>query len=636
VGAAGATGSDREASMRWRILLPVIAGAIGLTAGSAAALAAPAQPAAATVGKPIYAFNSGLVLSVAQKAGKGTPVRVGAYASRSGQRWVFGRHGEISPANDLKVCLSVAKYRADTPLELWPCDGRGGERFVVGAPSSHTPVFYLRLAPRRGDCLQAQPQPEARVDLGACAGMATQAWSRSNLAGTADGIGSDWEMEAQSPTRAGSPVTGANLFTGNLDQYWQATYTGSPNSSPVQLRPVEDTALCAAWSGQERAGARLYLASCSGSGSQRFTGIEMIYNTIQAYYYITSPDTFYCLQAATTGSRDLRAVMLGPCTETNQLWATGLDLWGGNSWQYQEIYAGQNTGPHALQFSMRADGTGVSGSGVELSADDQAPQQVWTALPSGEDRARANPDGSITLRPLADEKVCLTVPDGNYAAGTKLLVQTCDGSVDQEFVQSQFDQPTGLVAAGGGEFCVTAGGGIKAKSAVELEPCARQDDQTWSQFLDWANWPGLPLEATGPVADPRETLVLSGVSSTGGQVSVAASPGLAGWYTSQDWISEFSGPDAAIQSVYDRSLCLDAPGVTAGTQLVAATCAGNAAQTFSYAGPAQGGGVLWRLGTTGMCVAVGTTAGSSGFPLLLEACSASQSSDAWNGPSVGL
>ena len=86
--------------MRWRILLPVLLACASLLAGSLAASAAAATGAAevpaASAGKTLYAFNTGLVLSVYQKAGRRTPVRVEANQGRSGQRWVFGSHASIA------------------------------------------------------------------------------------------------------------------------------------------------------------------------------------------------------------------------------------------------------------------------------------------------------------------------------------------------------------------------------------------------------------------------------------------------------------------------------------------------------------------------------------------------------------
>ncbi len=178
--------------------------------------------------------------------------------------------------------------------------------------------------------------------------------------------------------------------------------------------------------------------------------------------------------------------------------------------------------------------------------------------------------------------------------------------------------------------------GIGAGNPVELEPCVQQDDQTWSTFFSWYGWAGLPLTGTGPVADPGDALILSGASVSGGQVGVGSSLGPADWSTGQDWIGVESAAGVEIQSFYDRSLCLDAPADTAGTQLTAAPCTAGAAQAFFFSPTSGAKGTLWELRataqTTKMCVALGSAAGSAGLPLVLQACSASQADEAWIGP----
>jgi hypothetical protein len=629
--------------MRWRILVPMLAGTASLLAGSLAASATAAtgtaEAPAASAGKTLYAFNTGLVLTVYQKAGRGTPVRVEASQGRSGQRWVFGRRGSIRPAVNEKLCLNVTKYKSGAPLELWTCDGKASERFRTSAPSAHTQVFFVQPAKKTGYCLTTLGDPTVvppagdKVGLDACAGLAAQAWSSANLADIAGSVSGSFALQALRPTAGGSAVTGSNRFAGKLDEYWTSSYGGAAESTLAMLHPVDDTALCVSLAGAENGGVQLELAGCDSAAGQQFMGIGMIFNANYTFSFITTPDSRYCVQAAPAGPAADRAIVLGSCVGNGRdIWQVDVDMSTPNSPQYQELYAGNGT----LEFSMRVAGTGGAGSAVVLSYDDQAATQIWTDLPPGQAKAASNADGSITLRPLSNESLCLAVPAGDYAAGVQLTVQACDGQVDQEFVRAFGPSgPTDLVAAGSGEFCVTGASGIKAGSPVELEPCAQLADQTWSTFFDWYGWAGQPLDPTSAVADPGDTLVLSGASSTGGQVGVAPSPGPADWYASQDWVGVPIGSGEEIQSVYDPGLCLDAPAGPAGTQLTAAPCAGGSAQTFTF-GAADGKGQLWRLGPAGLCVAVGSTSGTSGLPLTLQACAASQADEAWSGPSYQL
>lgn len=644
--------------MRWRVALSlfaasaaVLAGSLPATAtaaatGSAAAAARAAgtgRAPAASAGLPLYAFNTGLVLTVSARPGRGAAVRVAADAGSGGQRWVFGRHQTLRPAANHSLCLNVpgGRYRGGARLQLWTCNAHASERFATSAPSAHTQVFFIRPAARTSYCLTSLSAPPyeagARVGLRTCASQTTQAWSRTDLDGVAGYIANAWGIQALRPTSAGTAVTASSKPSNAVDEYWISGYTGASNDSPVLLRPVEDTALCASSSAPEGTGVALDLADCTGSASQQFMGIGLIFNANYTFSYVTTTDSSYCVQAAASGSATDRPIVLGACRGNNRdLWQTDVDVTSGTSDQFQELYAGPGTGATGPEFSMLVGGKGGAGSGIVLSRDVQAAAQVWTDLAPGQSKAVGNSDGSVTLRPLSDESLCLTVPGGNYSAGVQLTVQGCDGQADQEFVRGQEFGAIDLVAAGAGEFCVAAPAGIAAGSAVELEPCAQQDTQTWSTFGSWYGWAGQPLTGTGVVADPGDAVILSDASASGGQVGVGSSLGPPDWNTSQDWIGVASGAGVEIQSFYDRSLCLDAPADTAGTQLTAAPCTGGPAQTFGYGPAVSAGSLRWELDatvrTTKMCVAVGSVSGSGGLPLVLQACSASQADEAWVGP----
>jgi hypothetical protein len=624
--------------MRGRLLFGItcsvtvaFAAPLALTVPTSASAAS--RAVAAPAARPLYLFNTGLVFTVAQRAGRGAAVRVAQDVGRSGQRWIV-THGTIRPAMDEKLCLNVTKYRRNTPLELWTCDGKNSENLRTYGPSAHSPVFF---AGRHGYCLTSlgddtvAPLPGDKVGLEPCASLADQALSWSNLDGQTSYLASQWVLQALKPTAAGSAVTGSSLSNGGLDQYWVSPHVDG--NSSVEIRPVTDTSLCATLSGPEAAGSRLTLKGCDGSSGQQFSGIEVIYNALIAYYYLTTPDTHYCVQGAASGSSRARPIVIGACTGVAALTATGLDLQTSSSLQFQEIYGGTGS----LEYSMRVAGSGAAGSDVVLSYDDEVPAQVWTDLTSTSD-PQSNANGSITLRPLSDESLCLTVPAGDYAAGTELTVQTCNGAVDQQFVRGVVNNPTDLVAAGDGEFCVAMPGGIKAGTPIELEPCAQTADESWQQFDAWYGWGGVPLSATDPAAEPGDAVVLSG----DGQVNVSASPGPAGWYTSQDWNSALTASGAQIQSFYDPALCLDAPGSSAGTQLAGEPCTGSSGEIFEFGRAVTAGGIQWILsatvgkGLTEMCVAAGSAGSGGAQPLELEQCSTSQPDQGWIGPSEQL
>ena len=645
--------------MRWRIALSLFAASAAAMAGSLPATATAAathhaattaraaglaRATAAVAGQPLYAFNTGLVLAVSAHPGRGAAVRIAADTGSAGQRWVFGRHQTLRPAANQSLCLNVpgGRYRRGARLQLWTCDDHKSERFATSAPSAHTPVFFIHPAARASYCL-GFPTSEAgdRVGLAGCASLATQAWSRTNLDGLAGGIDNSWIMQALRPTKAGSAITAASTYTSKLNQYWISSYTGSNGYSPALLHPVVDTALCAVPAAPAATGVALHLTGCHGGASAQLTAVALFLNQDYTLSFITTTDGSFCVQAAASGPAETRPVVLGRCVgNSRDFWNVGTPMITAVSYQYQELYAGTNTASNSFQFSMRVTGNGGPGSGVVLSNDDEVAAQVWTDMAPGQSKAVANPDGSITVRPLSDESLCLTVPGADYAAGVQLTVQTCDGQADQEFAHGLADSPTDLVAVGAGEYCVSAPAGVAAGSAVELEPCAHQDDQTWSAFFDWYAWAGQPLAGAGPAAYPGDGLVISGVSSAGAQVGVSPAAGTPDWYTSEDWLQVASGLGIEIQSLYAPSICLDAPATTAGTQLTAAPCTGALAETFSYGATSTGHGVLWELdatpSTARMCVAVGSVSGSNGLPLVLQACSASAADEAWIGPMYQL
>jgi hypothetical protein len=632
---------------RSRLLVLAIGTAVMLPVGllsASAGQAAVGRPGAVTFqgGEALYAFNTGLVLTVSAKPARGAAVRVAANAGTAGQRWIFGAHQTLRPAANQKLCLNVpsARYRSGAKLQLWTCTGRANERFSRSAPSADTAVFFVRPAARTKYCLTSLSSPPdeagSRVGLAPCAALTTQAWSGTNLDGIAGNITNAWTIQALKPTTAGSAVTGNGQAGDKLNQYWTSDYTGSTEDSPVLLHPVEDTALCVALAAPEADGAGLDLTGCAEAASRQLMTIPLFVNSAYTLSFITTTDGAYCVSAPASGSPALRPIVLGPCVgNSRDFWTVGVDMITALTRQYQELYAGPETGANGLEFSMSVAGSGGAGSGIVLSHDNLAAAQVWTDMVPGQAKPQGNPDGSITLRPLSNESLCLAVPGGDYAAGTQLTVETCDGQVDQEFARGRQNGPTDLVAVGDGEYCVGAPAGIAAGSAVELEPCAPQDDQTWSTFFAWYQWAGSPLAATEPANYPGDALVLSGATASGGQVGVAASPGTPDWYTSEDWTQVQSGPGFEIRSVYDPALCLNASAVAAGTQLTAAPCTGGATQTFLYSGSDTANSTLWVLRAASpakMCVAVGSVSGTGGLPLLLQSCSASQADEAWRGP----
>jgi hypothetical protein len=614
--------------VRWRILLNVGVCA-GLLAGSLVA-AASIMPAGASVSVtpsavPLYAFNSGLVLTVGNQARAGAAVRIEPDSRRSGQRWVFASHDTIKPASSGRLCLAVpgTRYRTGTALVVLACNGAADERFTRSSPSAHTPVFFVRPAARSGLCLtdleaSGIPQAGDRVGLERCAALDSQAWSATNLDGVAGTLGGTWDMQALQPTVAGSAVTGASLFVDKLDQFWTATVTGPQQRQLVQLRPVDDAALCLTLPAAEATGVRLVLTRCDGAAAQEFMGIQFFLSSFSPYL-ITTPDSRFCVQAAATGSAGIRNIVIAGCHGNNRdIWDTDVGLVRTAVSQYVELYADSG----ALEFSMTVSGHGVPGSGIVVERDTQLAAQVWTEVPPGQSDPLANADGSSTLRPLSDESLCLTVPNAHYAPGVQLTVQTCDGAMSQEFLRSgtPIANSQELIAFGDGQFCVGEPGAVGAGHPVDLEPCNQHANQAWMQYSDWFGWAGF-VDGIHLGGFSGPAITLSSSTAMGGQVGLG--PPAAG-ETSQLWTAN----GGALRSVYNSGLCIDAPSSTAGTQLDAAPCSGGSGQSFLTL-PQTYPFVEYELAGSGMCVeATATTSG----PLALATCVGGQHDELWTGP----
>ncbi len=116
---AGLLTAARSVAARSVAVRAIIAGC--MITGSAAAVpgvllantALASATAAASAGTPLYAFNSGLALTVSVRPRSGAWVRVEPYRGSAGQRWVVGKYQTLRPAADQNLCLNVpgGRYR---------------------------------------------------------------------------------------------------------------------------------------------------------------------------------------------------------------------------------------------------------------------------------------------------------------------------------------------------------------------------------------------------------------------------------------------------------------------------------------------------------------------------------------------
>jgi Ricin-type beta-trefoil lectin domain len=624
--------------MRDRPFGIVLVGTVALAAGSLPAAAQMAHPlaarsaitraspvrysavAATAAAKTLYAFNSGLAMSVGTTRRPGAAVRIRAAAPARGRRWLIRADGTIRPAYDARLCLNVphARYRKGTQLSVSACDGRARERFSIKAPSAHTEVFTISPSASRTHCLDipAGFRSGNAVSLGSCNGVATQAWSTTNLSGTADLIFTPTDFIAAA--RQGGPGTPVVVSPAGstLDTYWEAS--SSPGSVYSILRPVYDTSLCLAVPGEQKTGTQLALAACDGSAGQDFIGVTWNVSTTLSGYFITTTDGSFCLVTA-AGKARVRGLVLGACAgQLAATWATPLNLLTSASQRYEQIFA---DAPGLLSLAMNVDAKGRVLIGSSIS-----PIQMWTDVAPGSS-APGNPDGSIDIRPLTDQGLCLTVPNSNFAVGTQLVVQPCAGLLDQEFL----DVSTGggrreFMPFSAGSVCLSAGSFVRG-SPVTLRQCDNAPQQAWTAyFFGWNGWGGLP-RLIRSVSQPGREITLAAISATEAQAIIA--PPDPATSSRQLWTQPQGSDGVTIHPVYDTAWCLDATTGSAGTQLIAQGCTGGATQAFlDLAVPDSDDSQYQSVAFPGECLTAGP-ASASGQPLLLEPCVLLLASQSW-------
>ena len=629
--------------MRWRLLIVGVVVLLG-----AAGLAGSGQRAAAATGSPLYAFNSGLVLN-GTSAVSGAKIEASSDHAGPAQRWLLESDGTVRLAANPNLCLDVPafNYASGVQLDVYTCKGSANQQFTRTAPSASTPVQAIKPTAHSSLCLNVKGglTANAAVILYACGAATTnyinEAWSTTNLAGQVAKIpsGGGFPLNVAGGGGAGA-ATEAWPDSGTLNEYWQSSsVTVGGFGQEVTFQPVYNTALCLSPQGGESLRAPLVLASCAGAASQAF--VPLAFNPGSPdVYYIAAHDARYCLNYQ-GGAAQGHPAILYSCVGApagNDTWETSLNLKSAVATQFGTLGLPDNaaSGPEPV---LDVAGTGSGSSAVIDDFDPGFPaSQVWTDLPpAGEPEGTpANSDGSISLHPLSDVTLCLTVPGANYAAGQTLQVQTCDGQPDQEFFRllSPFQRNwMELIPYGDGQLCVHDGAAASASNRAELEPCDGGSDQAWANSsIGWDEWAG--LGATITAYQSSDALGLTGIGATGGSAVVE---GANDSDVSQDWNyhQPLDSDYPAIQSLANTAWCLGAPGNSpAGTPVSASACDRQADQGFAemrvqFPGSSSADQFVWEADPT-LCLARGQASGSGSTPVVLATCSAADTSQAWN------
>jgi hypothetical protein len=453
----------------------------------------------------LYAFNTGLVLTVPQGAATGAHVRIESPANLSGQAWSLNAKGNLTPSSNPHLCLNEWTDRKGRHgLDVRRCDGSAAERFVTAAPSEHTPVFFISPRVDRTLCVTARLDVSPLmtriitpiVGLSRCANDQGQAWSTANLRNQAGqfSLGFSYDMIVPGTGRPGG-LASLGPATNSLSEEWALT----PGHSGMTFSPIENTSSCLT-AGTVRQ--QLKLSACNGSQAQSIVPILLRPTTNFTIYLLAVDGARHCISWG-KALKQIRPVLVGPCPNTDN--ANSRGIWFTESWntynsQLPSIsfdFADLFDEPwnYSNQFGMTARGT-ASGTAVALAQAWNGFTQAWTDLRPGTVSA-GNPDGSISIRPANDLHLCLTVPGAKYQAGVKLQVQTCNGAADQEFAGTMpsvngLSGPAVFSPFAESSLCIAPLSGVKAGSQIGLEGCPSPQtlaqDDTWQGFELMTNW----------------------------------------------------------------------------------------------------------------------------------------------------
>jgi hypothetical protein len=603
--------------------------------------------ATAPVATGLYANISGLVMDAGGARRSGVTVVLHPDRSANGRRWLRETDGTIRPSYDTGLCLSVpgGHYRAGAKLDVETCKKLTSQHFDYSRSSGSTPVFFISPAGDRHLCASSATgsfTSGAAVTLASCGSLLTapqtEVWGTAKPASNIGVIDLNYSLTGTGTT-AGSAVVAWNGVGVPLGTLWVVgTEQVAPFGTERVLRPLSNTALCVTVAGAEAAGTALRLETCGPTTSQAFMGIMTIYNTFLPAYFIATPDGQLCVTLK-GGPASGHPAVLGPCVGTAAdtwaagTWTTGMDLTASASYSYQELY--DNNGP-AQAYSIGLTGTGAGAKAV-LARNQQKASQVWTDLPpsgAGLPSSVGNADGTISLRPLSDTSLCLTVPGANYAAGQQLDVEPCAGQPDQEFLRLIDVAGNGsiqeLIPYGDGQLCVTAAS-TTPDTPITLAACGNVTTQSWFPMQGWYQWGGGNVAWVHPYAPTGITQVLTMGPSTGTAAAAQTAPIVAG-DTAQSWLDGqgfWFGEKAAFHPVADAGWCLTTPSPVAGAAVTVQPCDGSASQSIKttlLAGETDQYVELTSAAAPTLCL----TAGSGAAAVTLQPCSPTDTSQWWS------
>ncbi len=406
-----------------------------------------------TGGQPIVNTSSDKCLDVLgdDAGGNGSPVDLwGCQTYAVDQHWTVTKGGQLET---LGKCLDIDgnSTAEGTKVELWTCDGVGGQVWRQQANGS-------LVNPQSGLCLDdpgSNTTNGTQLQIWDCNGTGAQDWLAYDAtlyppAGVVTIGGNANECLDVLGDDTGTAGTAVDVWTCQpqaQDQHWLHNDNGS----------LQTLGLCLDTVGESTAqGALADLNNCNGSGTQQWAQEQdgELWNPLSGLC-LTDPSQVNGTQ-----------LRISPCTASTS-------AGGGEATTAQEFaVTGGNmvAAPGGQCMDVLGDDTGGNGSPVDLwGCQPYAQDQHWAMTASG------------ALSTLGE---CLDTAGGGTTAGTPVVIANCDGSKTQVWIWQTVSEGTQnyvvLMNLGAGLLCLTDPGDNTANGTqLQLGDCSTSPSQTF-------------------------------------------------------------------------------------------------------------------------------------------------------------
>ncbi len=362
--------------------------------------------------------------------------------------------------NTLKTmgrCLEIEGNRtaAGTPIQLWDCNGLGGQEWVIGPNGS------LRN-PQSGLCLTSRGGATAngtRLEIQSCSGAASQRFIVTPgllIQSTPIDAPGGKCVDVAGSNNGGN---GASVVTSDCqreanDQSWWHKADGSLTTLGRCLDIVNNST---------SAGAKLQLWDCNGVGGQKWVQ--------QSDGALVNPPSGLCLTDSSNGATNGTVLTAEQCN--------------GSSAQRFKVSSG-------LMVNAPGNGKCADTAGNDTYGNWYGPAvQIWTCIEHAADQHWVH-TSTNTLETMTR---CLDVAGNSTASGSKVILFNCNGLGAQQWVQlpdgTFLNPPSGL--------CLTAPDTVDG-SQFQITQCLGSPNQKFVHQGTTSLRPGVrvSLRATTP------------------------------------------------------------------------------------------------------------------------------------------